>query len=225
MEDKRRGRNVSTGPSCIIAPWEREIDTDIFSTFFFSTLVQESFVFYRPIMYLSIPSHSVLPVDIRYRMCPCPVTVSLYPPLCVKLCAKGTHQVRDVLVSLELGARIGPRLGAGLEVGDALRRADDGAVEGEGARALDELVPLVYIPPFVPFPSLAPSLQVLFLLMDSCRGRRTCSSERAAPGKREGLLEKRRDCRTRFMGGGGLRSLVRDRTGISLPLITAGKLR
>lgn len=28
-------------------------------------------------MYRSMLSHSVLPVDIRYRMCPCPV--SLYP--------------------------------------------------------------------------------------------------------------------------------------------------
>lgn len=38
------------------------------------------------------------------------------------------------------------------------------------------------------------------------------------------MLEKRRDWRTRFIGGGGFKSLVRDRIGISLPLIQAGSL-
>lgn len=175
-----------------------------------------------------VPLHA-LPLRLarRYQVPDVPLSRKPLPSGTVQCGIKGggegTHQVRHVPVPLELGARKGPRLGASLEVGDALRGADDGAVEGKRARALDELVPLACVLP--PISRSSPTLLVpLASGFGSCRGRRTCSSERAAPGKREGLLEKRRDWRTRCMGGGGLESLVRDRTGISLPLIQAGNL-
>ncbi|KAK4091888.1 hypothetical protein Purlil1_3727 [Purpureocillium lilacinum] len=53
---------------------------------------------------------------------------------------KGTHNVGDVAVPLKLVADVAARLGAGPGVGDVPRAAQDGAVEGEDAGALEELL-------------------------------------------------------------------------------------
>ncbi len=49
------------------------------------------------------------------------------------------YKIRHVLVSFKLGARKASRLGAGGAVADAPRAAQDGPVQGQGARAQEEL--------------------------------------------------------------------------------------
>ena len=51
-----------------------------------------------------------------------------------------TYQVGNVLVPFKLGSCEASRLGPGFAVRNALCGAEDGAVEGESARALNELV-------------------------------------------------------------------------------------
>lgn len=84
-------------------------------------------------------SHSVFPVDRRYLMCDCsprqqqPMTKAIY-----RLEGK-TYKISHATVAFKLVAGVLARLFPGLGILDILGTAQDGAVQGEDPRSLQEL--------------------------------------------------------------------------------------
>ena len=88
-------------------------------------------------MYLSMLSHSVLPVDKRYRIWPCPE--SQHPVVMEVATQQQTYKICDAAVPFKLVPRKLARLGASLGVCNPARAPDDGPVEGQYPCSLDEL--------------------------------------------------------------------------------------